>query len=471
MTEVFWNKFTAEAATLGQSKSFWEASGISYDTRKINKGDLFIALPGKRDGHDFVKAAFDNGATAAMVSKIPKGFNENDKLLVVDDVMKALVRMAKTARNRSKAIFIGITGTSGKTSTKDMGGLVFERFGKTHFSEKSYNNILGCSLTLATIPIDTEYVLVEIGTNNLGEIAELSKIVKPDYVVITDVSIGHMEGLKSLDNIVQEKASICLGQKHMGTAILPSDIEKFNQLKAKVEDFGSKVISFGEDESSDLRISNIEVLRDVITSTILDQEQNLWNIKLKTAGKHYMKNAAGLLALVASLKLNSSKAISALQNWSPLAGRGQVLEIKLKDGNCNISIKLIDESYNANPGSVKSSLETLACIFTNKKNKCKHCRRIAVLGDMLELGLSEVQEHVNISKFARLDKIDKIYCVGPRMRKLFDVLPSSKRGFWTETAQEMQHVLVNKLENGDIVMIKGSFSMGMNTIVNKLKDT
>ena len=471
MTEVFWNKFTAEAATLGQSKSFWEASGISYDTRKINKGDLFIALPGKRDGHDFVKAAFDNGATAAMVSKIPKGFNENDKLLVVDDVMKALVRMAKTARNRSKAIFIGITGTSGKTSTKDMGGLVFERFGKTHFSEKSYNNILGCSLTLATIPIDTEYVLVEIGTNNLGEIAELSKIVKPDYVVITDVSIGHMEGLKSLDNIVQEKASICLGQKHMGTAILPSDIEKFNQLKAKVEYFGSKVISFGEDESSDLRISNIEVLRDVITSTILDQEQNLWNIKLKTAGKHYMKNAAGLLALVASLKLNSSKAISALQNWSPLAGRGQVLEIKLKDGNCNISIKLIDESYNANPGSVKSSLETLACIFANKKNKCKHCRRIAVLGDMLELGLSEVQEHVNISKFARLDKIDKIYCVGPRMRKLFDVLPSSKRGFWTETAQEMQHVLVNKLENGDIVMIKGSFSMGMNTIVNKLKDT
>ena len=385
--------------------------------------------------------------------------------------MKALVRMAKTARNRSKAIFIGITGTSGKTSTKDMGGLVFERFGKTHFSEKSYNNILGCSLTLATIPIDTEYVLVEIGTNNLGEIAELSKIVKPDYVVITDVSIGHMEGLKSLDNIVQEKASICLGQKHMGTAILPSDIEKFSQLKAKVEDFGSKVISFGEDESSDLRISNIEVLRDVITSTILDQEQNLWNIKLKTAGKHYMKNAAGLLALVASLKLNSSKAISALQNWSPLAGRGQVLEIKLKDGNFNISIKLIDESYNANPGSVKSSLETLACIFTNKKNKCKHCRRIAVLGDMLELGLSEVQEHVNISKFARLDKIDKIYCVGPRMRKLFDVLPSSKRGFWTETAEEMQHVLVNKLENGDIVMIKGSFSMGMNTIVNKLKDT
>ena len=471
MTEVFWNKFTAEAATLGQSKSFWEASGISYDTRKINKGDLFIALPGKRDGHDFVKAAFDNGATAAMVSKIPKGFNENDKLLVVDDVMKALVRMAKTARNRSKAIFIGITGTSGKTSTKDMGGLVFERFGKTHFSEKSYNNILGCSLTLATIPIDTEYVLVEIGTNNLGEIAELSKIVKPDHVVITDVSIGHMEGLKSLDNIVQEKASICLGQKHMGTAILPSDIEKFSQLKAKVEDFGSKVISFGEDESSDLRISNIEVLRDVITSTILDQEQNLWNIKLKTAGKHYMKNAAGLLALVASLKLNSSKAISALQNWSPLAGRGQVLEIKLKDGNYNISIKLIDESYNANPGSVKSSLETLACIFANKKNKCKHCRRIAVLGDMLELGLSEVQEHVNISKFARLDKIDKIYCVGPRMRKLFDVLPSSKRGFWTETAEEMQHVLVNKLENGDIVMIKGSFSMGMNTIVNKLKDT
>ena len=177
MTKFLWNKFTAEAATSGKSKPFWEAAGISFDTRKIIKGDLFIALPGKRDGHDFVKAAFDNGAAAAMVSKIPKGLNENDNLLVVDDVMRALVRMAKSARNESKAIFVGITGTSGKTSTKDMGGLVFKSFGKTHFSEKSYNNLLGCSLTLATIPKDTEYVLVEIGTNCSGEIAELSQIV------------------------------------------------------------------------------------------------------------------------------------------------------------------------------------------------------------------------------------------------------------------------------------------------------
>ncbi len=470
MTEFLWNKFTAEAATLGKCESFWEAKGISFDTRKINKGDLFIALPGKRDGHDFVKAAFDNGAAAAMVSKIPKGLNDNDKLLVVDDVMKALVRMAKSARNQSKAIFIGITGTSGKTSTKDMGGMVFNRFGKTHFSEKSYNNILGCSLTLATIPIDTEYVLVEIGTNSLGEIAELSHIVQPDHVIITDVSIGHIEGLKSLDNIVEEKASICSGQPQRGLAIIPSGIEKFSQLKAKVRDFGPNVISFGDDESSDVRISTIEVLGNAIASTVIDQKQNLWNVKLKTAGKHYMKNAAALLTLVSSLNLDLSKAILALQSWSPLAGRGQVLEVKLKASNFNEAIHLIDESYNANPSSVKSSLETLASIFTNKKGKGEYYRRIAVLGDMLELGFSEIQEHVNISKFARLDKIDKVYCVGSRMKKLFDVLPYSKRGFWTETAEEMQHVLVNKLKNGDIIMIKGSFSMGMKTIVNKLKN-
>ena len=471
MTEVLWNKLTAEAATLGQSKSFWEVTGISFDTRKINKGDLFIALPGKRDGHDFVKAAFDYGAAAAMVTKIPKGLNENDNLLVVDDVMKALVRMAKTARNESKAIFIGITGTSGKTSTKDMGGLVFNRYGKTHLSEKSYNNILGCSLTLATIPKDTEYALVEIGTNSLGEIEELSHIVKPDHIIITDVSIGHIEGLKSLDNIVEEKASICSGQKQKGTAIIPSGIEKFSQLKAKVEAFGPNLISVGEDEVSDVRISDTEVLNNAITSKILDLEQNLWNISLKTAGKHYMKNAAALLALVFSLKLNPSKAIFALESWSPLAGRGQVLEIEVKHSNYKISIYLIDESYNANPGSVKSSLETLASIYSYRKSKYKYNRRIAVLGDMLELGFFEVEEHVNISRFARLDKIDKIYCVGSRMRKLYDVLPSLKQGFWTETAEEMQHILVNKLKDGDIVMIKGSFSIGMNTIVNKLKNT
>ncbi len=471
MTEILWNKFNAEAATLGKCEAFWEATGISFDTRKIIKGDLFIALPGKRDGHDFVKAAFDNGAAAAMVSKIPKGVNNRDKLLVVDDVMKALVRMAKIARNKSKAIFIGITGTSGKTSTKDMGGLVFKRFGKTHISEKSYNNILGCSLTLATIPKDTKYVLVEIGTNKLGEIGELSHLVRPDHIIITDVSNGHIEGLKSLDNVVVEKASICSGQTQKGLAILPSGIEKFSQLKEKVSDFGPNIISFGVDESSDVRIRTIEVSGNSITSTIIDKKQNLWNVKLKTAGKHYMKNATALLTLVSSINLDLSKAILALQSWSPLAGRGQVLEVRLKASNFNKAIHLIDESYNANPSSVKSSLETLTCIFTNNKGKGKYYRRIAVLGDMLELGSSEIQEHVNISKFARLDKIDKIYCVGSRMKKLFDVLPFSKRGFWTETAEEMLHVLVNKLKNGDIIMIKGSFSMGMKTIVNKLKNT
>ena len=177
------------------------------------------------------------------------------------------------------------------------------------------------------------------------------------------------------------------------------------------------------------------------------------------------------MTLVTSLKLSPAEAILALERWTPLAGRGKVSEIKFKYHYNRISIHLIDESYNANPGSVKSSLETLASIYSSQKSKCGYSRRIAVLGDMLELGISEVQEHVNISRFARLDKIDKIYCVGPRMRKLYDVLPSIKRGFWTETAQEMQHVLVKKLKDGDIVMIKGSLSMGMNTIVNKLKNT
>ena len=470
MTEVLWNKITAEAATLGQSKSFWEATGISFDTRKINEGDLFIALPGKRDGHDFIKEAFDQGAAAAMVTKIPKGLVEEDKLLIVDDVMKALIRMAKVARKESKATFIGITGTSGKTSTKDMGGLVFKSFGKTHLSEKSYNNILGCSLTLATIPKDTEYVLVEIGTNSLGEIAELSRIVKPDHVIITDVSIGHIEGLKSLDNIVEEKASICSGQKQKGTAIIPTGIERFDQLRAKVEYFDSHVISFGENENSDVKISNAEIKNNIITAKILDQEQNSLDLKLKTVGKHFVKNATALLTLTASLNLNSRKAISALWKWNPSSGRGQVSEIKFKKNNRRIALHIIDESYNANPASMRSALDTLACIFTNKKSNYCHKRRIAVLGDMLELGSSELREHVSILKFPKLGQTDKIFCVGPRMRRLYDVLPSSKQGFWTETAEEMQHVLLKKIKNGDIVMIKGSFSMRMDTIVRGLKD-
>ena len=465
MTEILWNKYTAEKATFGQSRSFWEASGISFDTRKINKGDLFIALPGKRDGHDFVKTAFESGAVAAMVSKIPEKIDRDDNLLVVDDVMKALIRMAQASRKKSKAIFIGITGTSGKTSTKDMGSLVFKAFGKTHSSQKSYNNILGCSLTLATIPTGTEYVLVEIGTNGLGEIAELSQLVRPHHVIITDISIGHLDGLKSLNKIVHEKASICLGQEKKGLAIIPTGIEKFEQLRDEVEGYGSKIISFGEAEKSDVRIITSKLKNRNISSKISDQGQNSWEIKMKTVGRHYIRNASALLALVVSLNLSPSKAISAFKNWKPLAGRGEVLTINFENRGDLITLHVIDESYNANPGSVKTSLETLVNIFSSDQER----RRIAVLGDMLELGKSELAEHRKISKFSKLDRIDKLYCVGPRMKELYDVIPQSKKGFWTETSEEMKDVLVKKLKNNDIVMIKGSFSMSMDTIVSKLK--
>lgn len=469
MTEVLWDANTAQIATLGQSKSFWTATGISFDSRKINKGDLFIALPGKRDGHDFVKYAFERGAVAVMVTKVPRDIDMENNLLFVDDVMKALIRMAKISREKSKAIFIGITGTSGKTSTKDMGSMLFKNFGKTHYSEKSYNNILGCSLTLATIPRNTEFVLVEIGTNSLGEISELSQLVKPDYVVITDVSEGHLEGLKSLDNIVEEKASICFGQKQGGLAIIPTGIKKFEELKVKVEGFGSRVISFGEKENSDVRILNTEVKDTCIFSTISDQEENIWSFTLNTVGAHHARNTTALLALSVSLKLSITSAISALGYWTPLPGRGQVMPINFKNSGNDIYIDLIDESYNANPASIKSSLDTLAQIFDATTGRPRRSR-IAVLGDMLELGKKEIEEHVKISKFPKLDNIDKIYCVGSRMKELFNVLPVSKKGLWTETAEEMKDVLVKKLKNGDIVMIKGSFSMRMNKIVSKLKN-
>ena len=222
-------------------------------------------------------------------------------------------------------------------------------------------------------------------------------------------------------------------------------------------------------ETSDVKITNAEVKNNFITAKILDQEQNSLDLELKTAGTHYLKNATALLTLTGALNLSSYKAISALLKWTPSAGRGQVSEIKFKKDNCLITIHLIDESYNANPGSMRSALETLACIFTNKSKNNAHNRRIAILGDMLELGSSEVIEHINISKFAKLSQINKISCVGLRMRKLYEVLPHSKQGFWTETAEEMQHLLVEKFKNGDIIMIKGSFSMRMNTIVSELK--
>ena len=469
-----WNEKTVLGVTGGCSTQPWKASGVSFDTRSIDEGDLFIAISANRDGHDFVKDAFDKGAAAAMVSFIPECIDKKKyPLLIVKDVKSALVRLAAFARKRSNAKFIGITGTAGKTSTKNIAHLIFEGYGKTHSSAKSFNNILGCSITLTTVPPDAKYVIVEIGTNNLGEVSELSKLVKPHHVIITEVSVGHLEGLKNITNILKEKASICDGQRNNGFALIPSDIKIYPALRKEVASLGSRPISFGKRNSPNYKIVNSRVISNVSKASILLPKGKKFSFSLGAFGDHHVRNASSIIALLCLMNLKLERSIPILSSWSPLKGRGERLDIIFYKSGKKVKFTIIDESYNANPASINSALDTLIKIDQIEGGKTgtikKTNRRIAVLGDMLELGKDEILEHLKIKNLKALEKIDVIHCVGIRMAKLFRSLPEEKKGFSTKTADKICDKIVKNIKNGDIISVKGSFSMNMEQIILGLK--
>ena len=469
-----WNEKIVLGVTGGYSTHPWKASGISFDSRSIKDGDLFVAIAAKRDGHDFVKDAFEKGAAAAMVSFIPENIDKKKcPLLIVKEVKSALKKLAIYARKRSNAKFIGITGTAGKTSTKNIAHLIFEDYGKTHSSAKSFNNILGCSITLTTAPLDAKYVIVEIGTNNLGEVSELSKLVKPHYVIITEVSVGHLEGLKSLKNILREKASICDGQRYNGFALIPSDTKTYADLQKEVKSLGSRPISFGKRNSPNYKIINSRVNSNGSQASILLPNGKKISFSLSTFGEHHVRNATSIIALLCLMNLKLERSIPILSRWSPSQGRGERLDINFYKSGKRVRFTLLDESYNANPASINSALDTLIKIeqFEEEKieNIKKKNRRIAVLGDMLELGKDETREHLKIKNLKALENIDVIHCVGVRMAKLFSSLPEEKRGFSTKTADEMCDIIVKIIKNRDIISVKGSFSMNMKHIILGLK--
>ena len=470
-----WNEKTVLGVTGGYSTHPWNASGISFDSRSIQEGDLFIAIAAERDGHDFVKDAFEKGAAAAMVNFIPKNINKKKyPLLIVADVKSALIKLAAFARKRSNAKFIGITGTAGKTSTKNIAHLILEGYGKTHSSAKSFNNILGCSITLTTVPLDAKYVIIEIGTNNLGEVSELSKLVKPHYVIITEVSVGHLEGLKSLKNILREKASICNGQSYNGFALIPSDTKTYADLQKEVKSLGSRPISFGKKNSPNYKIINSKVYSNGSKASILLPDGKKFSFSLSAFGEHHLRNASSIIALLCLMKLELERSIPILSSWSPSQGRGERSDINFYKSGKIVRFILIDESYNANPASINSALDTLIKIEQFDEGKIKNIknknRRIAVLGDMLELGKDEIREHLKIKSLKALESIDVIHCVGMRMAKLFSSLPEEKKGFYADTASEMCDKIVKKIKNRDIISVKGSFSMNMKHIVLGLKE-
>jgi UDP-N-acetylmuramoyl-tripeptide--D-alanyl-D-alanine ligase len=467
---TLWTSAEAAEATGGRVTGDWVATGVSIDTRTIQPGDLFVALKAARDGHDFVAQALDKGAAAALVSRVPEGVSEDAPLLIVDDVQTGLEALGRASRARTKAKVVGVTGSVGKTSTKEMLRTVLASHGRVHAAEASYNNHWGVPLTLARMPRDADFAVIEIGMNHPGEIAPLSRMARPHVAMVTTVAPAHLEAFESIEGIAHEKASIFEGLEPGGTAVFNGDVDTSPILREIAARHAGHLISFGQGRSCHHRATTVSAHEDAIVVV-----GRAWRtpvlFKVNTAGRHFGVNGMAVVAVASALGLDRALVLNDLGRWRPGAGRGAHVSVMLDDANPLATLSLFDDAYNANPASVAAALEILAAApVQNDVGRVSKGRRIAVLGDMKELGPTAPHLHAALADLPTTQSLDKVHCVGPLMRHLHDALPHHKRGLWFEASDEMAARLPRQLDAGDVVLVKGSLSMRLARVVDAIRN-
>ena len=432
-----WHGAALAAATGGTASAPFDVTGVSIDTRTLRPGDLFVALVGERDGHAHVAEAIARGAAGVLVHRA-ESVPPRAPMLLVDDTLQALHRLGTAGRARFAGRVAAVTGSVGKTTTKEMLRAALAPFGTVHAAEASYNNHWGVPLTLARLPPDAAFCVAEIGMNHPGEIEPLARMAAPDVAVITNVEAAHIGHLGSLEAIADEKGAIFRGLGPGGRAVLPADSAQFDRLRRMAGDG----LTFGRAASADIRVEGDAV---VLAGRRLP-------LMLSAPGAHLRMNAAAAIAAVVALGLDPALAIEGLATFRPLGGRG--LQRRLG------AVTLLDESYNANTASVRASLAVLRDTAAE--------RRVAVLGDMLELGEWGPAEHRGLADDVA-GSADLLYACGPLMRHLFDAVPPTKRGVLAADSAELAPIVAEAVRPGDAVLIKGSLGSRMRVIVAGLE--
>ncbi len=470
-SHVIWTAKQAAKSVFGrlQGGEDWFATGLSIDSRTVREGDLFIALQGENgDGHKYVRAALDKGAVAAMVSMLPEDALEGDNLLIVEDTFKALQDLGQGARTRTAAKIIAVTGSVGKTGTKEMLAAAFATQGQTHFSGKSFNNHWGVPFSLSSMHEGSDYGIFEVGMNHAGEIIPLTKQIRPDVAIITTIKPVHIEHFPGGEKeIAAAKAEIFAGMKKDGIVILNHDIEHFEQLKKAARTHGIETVySFGADEQADARMldcleaaNGTRVHADVMGESV--------EMTLQMLGRHLAENALSVLLAVKVLGGDLQKAAKALEKIEPLPGRGR--REMIDSGEAGNPITLIDESYNASPAAMRAAFKVLAMIDPGRGG-----RRIAILGDMYELGENAERHHAELAFPLKAANVDLVYTCGSLMRKLHDALPQDQKAVHKDKSAELAEIVPDVLVPGDVVMVKGSRGGGqkprMQLVVEALRE-
>jgi UDP-N-acetylmuramoyl-tripeptide--D-alanyl-D-alanine ligase len=431
-----WTAEEIARAVGGRIDGGFEATGVSIDTRTLEPGDLFVALAGVRDGHEFLEQAFAKGASGALASRPTSG-----PAVIVDDVQQALERLGEAARDRAHARRGAITGSVGKTSVTQAVRAGLELAGSAHSSVKSYNNHIGVPLTLARMPAETQRAVFEIGMNHAGEIEPLSRMVRPHAAVVTTVGPVHVENFADGEaGVARAKAEIFAGLEPGGAAILNADNPWFDLLRAEAEAAGARVLTFGSGETCDARLLSIQ--DGAVRARIHDRSLDF---RLLQSGQHWGPNSLAVLLMLEALGVDLDVGVTALEGFAPLEGRGAERRIQLPAG----AFTLIDESYNANPISMAAALRTLGA-------RPAEGRRIAAMTDMLELGPEGPRFHAEVADAVEAADVDLVFCAGPLMKSLHDALPPTRRGGYAETAAALAPRVAAEARPGDLIMVKGS---------------
>jgi UDP-N-acetylmuramoyl-tripeptide--D-alanyl-D-alanine ligase len=439
-------------------------AGISIDSRTIAPGEAFFAIDGERfDGHDFVTPALARGAATAVVaeSRLITLGRVKGSMTVVPDVLEALGNLGRAARARSSAGIVAVTGSVGKTGTKEMLARVLASEGEVHYSPASFNNHWGVPLTLARMPESARFAVFEIGMNHPGEIDPLVRMVKPHAAIITTVEPVHLEYFKSVKEIAKAKAEIFNGLVPGGAAIINRDNPHYAALVKLAKAAGvTRIIGFGEHAKADVRLEKLKLLENCscISASVLGEAMTY---KLGTPGRHIVQNSLAVMAAVSVLGGDLAKAAMALGKMAAPKGRGERHELALGGGK---TATLIDESYNANPASMRAAIALLGQARPRQDG-----RRVAILGDMRELGKNAEAMHAELAGTLVESRVDKVFLAGPLMAALRDALPLRRIGGYAETAKELETLLFESIAPGDVIMVKGSNASRMGPLVEALK--
>lgn len=458
LSGALWSADEIAAATGGKATGGagdWSVVGVSIDSRTVLPGELFIALRGpNHDGHRFIAEALDRGA-ACLVDRVPAKMADTAPLIQVSDTMEALTALGRAARDRSTARIAAITGSVGKTGTKEALRVALSPQGSTHASVQSFNNHWGVPLSLCREPRGAVYAVYELGMNASGEIADLTSIVRPEVALITTIAPAHLGRFPSVDAIAEAKAEIFLGLVPGGVAVLDADNPYFRALKERAQASDcSRVIGFGEADGADARLLASRLQADGSDVRMaLDGKEIRYRVG--APGRHWVKNSLAVVATAAALGADPEQAGAALADFKPPKGRGERHRIERQGGQ----VLLIDESYNANPTSMRAAISLL---------DSSPGRKIVAFGDMLELGEQSARFHAELAEPLAESRVDRVFTVGSAMRHLHAALPKDRRGIHVERSEALVPILASELLPGDTILVKGSLGSAMGRVVDAL---